>query len=172
MAPENPQPFFRFYPHAYDNPEIFESSDAPCAHCRRPCVWRYRGGVHAALNYDAILCARCVSAGDLGKFFGGHYSFHDIEIDDVSSALAREVNERTPGVACFNPFEWPVIDGLPLAYCGTGEDPELLVKPEVAVAIDDAFSAIGWDDADGPSPYALIFKQVDGPLYQAVIDLD
>jgi uncharacterized protein len=171
QIPADPQPFFRFYPGAYDSPAIFERSEALCAHCQQPAVWQYQGSIYASNHHDAKLCARCVSAGGLEAFFGGRYGFHDIDLDGVAPALAREVQERTPGVGCFNPFSWPSINAMPMAYIGTGDDPAIYALPGVAAAISNANAELGWED-DGPSTYALIFREIDGPHIKAVIDLD
>lgn len=162
------QPFFRFNPRAYEPGRAFKASDEPCGHCARPCIWEHTAGVYAV--NEAILCARCVAAGGLEALFGGRYSFHDVEVENADPALEAELLQRTPGVACFNPFEWPVIDGMPLAFLGYGEEADLLAIPEVEMAIAAAFEDFGWDG--GPSPYALIFKQVDAPHYRVVVDLD
>lgn len=164
------QPYFRFHPNAYAIKGVFEASDALCDVCGRPCIWAYAGGIYTA-GEKPRSCARCIADGRLGDFLGGHFSLHDIELDDADPALADELLCQTPGVACFNPFPWPVLDSRPLAFLGYGEERALLAEPAVVAAIEDAFRELGWD-YDGPSPYALIFREVDGSRYQAVIDLD
>jgi uncharacterized protein CbrC (UPF0167 family) len=91
-------------------------------------------------------------------------------MEGAEPALAKEVLQRTPGVACFNPFDWPVLDAKPLAFVGYGEDPDLFANPDVRAAIGEALEALGWDC--GPSPYALIFREIDGKRYRVSVDLD
>ncbi|WP_298289491.1 hypothetical protein [Novosphingobium sp.] len=42
--------------------------------------------------------------------------------------------------------------------------------PGTRTAIEEAFGEFGWDY--GPTPYALIFKELHGDRYRVVIDLD
>lgn len=164
------QPFFRFNPGAYEEKRAFERSSDACEACSRPCVWKYVGGIYALT--EPIVCARCIANGELGRLLGDdQFSLHDVEIHDVDTTLKQEVLQRTPEVACFNPFEWPVIDAIPLAFLGYGEDENLLAIPEVRSAIESAFAELGWE-FEGPTPYALIFKEVEGDRYRVTIDLD
>lgn len=166
----NDQPVFRFNPVAYEDGHAFVRSDDDCDVCSCPCVWKYTGSIYALES--PTVCARCIANGKLGDFFkDGHFSLHDIEINGSDSNLEEEVIQRTPGVACFNPYQWPVIESKPLAFVGYGENKDLIALSEVKHAIDEAFSEIGWK-FEGPTPYALIFKEIDGDLYRAVIDLD
>lgn len=168
MADSDDRPHFRFNPRAYEPGRAFEASDKICGHCARPCVWEHVAGAYA-LN-SVTLCARCVAAGGLEAVLGGSYSFHDGEVEDCDPALEAELLERTPGVACFNPFEWPALGGMPLAFLGYGEEETLLAIPAVVDAMAAAFEDFGWDA--GPSPYAMIFKAPDGETYRVVVDLD
>lgn len=164
------QPFFRFNPDAYAEGRSLKRSQEACEVCSRPSIWQYTGSIYAAKK-PLIVCARCIAGGHLGAFFGGdHFALHDIEIFGAESALAKEVLQRTPGIDCFNPYRWPVLDRVPLAFLGYGEDEELIAVPGARAAIEEAFEDFGWDY--GPSPYALIFKEVDGERYRVVIDLD
>ena len=163
------KPHFRFNPVAYRH--AFEASEESCGVCARACVWKYVGGIYMAGDRPT-LCARCLADGRLAAFLGDrHFQLHDVFLDDADPALEDEVLRRTPGVSCFNPFVWPVLDGKPLAFVGYGEDEALIAVPEVQAAIGEAFEELGWT-FDGPSPYALVFKALDGPSYRAVVDLD
>lgn len=167
------KPHFRFYPGAYADGGPFELSDTACEACDQPCTWRYTGGVLALLPPQNI-CAGCIAAGNLDKLLDNRrYQLADIDIEDetVSETLAQELLNRTPGVASFNPFVWPCMDNIPMAYVGTGDDQVLASDPAAIEATRVAFAAIGWDD-NGPSPYALIFRELDGERLRAVIDLD
>jgi uncharacterized protein CbrC (UPF0167 family) len=101
------------------------------------------------------------------------FSFHDITLDDVDPVLENELLRRTPGVSCFNPFVWPVLDGKPLAFLHYGDDSAVNVfsLPRVKSAIAEAFAEFGFD-ASEPGPYALLFKEIDGDRYRVTIDLD
>jgi uncharacterized protein CbrC (UPF0167 family) len=163
------QPYFRFNPVAYRHE--FEGSEDRCDVCLRPSVWKYKGVIYTAAE-SPMVCARCIADGGLAAFFGDEsFQLHDGELDHADPALEDEVLRRTPGVACFNGFAWPVLDGRPLAFVGYGEDEALIALPEVQAAIGDAFEPLGWT-FDGPSPYALVFRELDGPRYRAVVDLD
>jgi uncharacterized protein CbrC (UPF0167 family) len=165
------QPYFRFYPGAYKEGGPFAASIDVCEVCSRPCGWKYSGGVYAKKEISTV-CARCIAGDKLGGFFGGdRFSLHDIELNGAEPSLKDEVLRRTPGVACYNPFEWPALDGKPLAFAGYGEDEDLLAIPAVRSAIRTAFEEIG-QAFDGPTSYALIFKEIDGERYRAVIDFD
>src|SRR5262249_22050754 len=131
------QPYFRFNPGAYEEGRSFESSSDVCAVCLRPCVWKYTGNVYAIGN--PTVCSRCIASGELGKYLSDeHFSLHDIVMNGAEPSLEMEVLQRTPGVACFNPFEWPVLDAKPLAFAGYGGDKRLLDIIAVRSAIDAA----------------------------------
>jgi uncharacterized protein CbrC (UPF0167 family) len=164
------QPFFRFYPGAYQKDGPFEASTDLCEICSRPCVWKYTGGVYG--KDISTVCARCIASGDLCSSGGGDdYGLHDIQINGAEPDLEAEILQRTPEVASFNPFEWPVLGGKPLAFAGYADDQILLAIPAVRSAIAEAFREVG-ETFDGPTSYAIIFKEIDGERYRAVIDVD
>ncbi|WP_312589747.1 CbrC family protein [Comamonas terrigena] len=166
------QPFFRFNPGAYQEGRAFEPSDETCGVCAQPCGWKYRGNIYMRADGPTI-CACCIADGRLGALLEGEgFSFHDVELDGADPALEQELLERTPGVACFNPFEWPVLDSMPMAFLGYGEDKGLLAIDAVRSAISETFAEVGWTEPAGPSPYLLVFKEVNGDRYRAVLDLD
>lgn len=166
---DDDQPFFRFNPNAYEHAKVFEPSTEVCESCARPCVWKYLGGIYA--EKEPTVCARCIADGSLANLLGDdRYTLQDVELAGAGQEFEREVLQRTPGVACFNPFEWPVLDAKPMAFIGYGEDERLIAIPAVRTAMESAFAQFGWDF--GPSPYALIFREVDGDRYQIEIDLD
>jgi len=164
------QPFFRFNPGAYSQGRsFFTSSQRNCEACNLPCEWEYTGVIYAPTS--PIVCARCIADGRLGALLGkGRFALHDIDISDAEPALAEEVLQRTPGVACFNPFSWPVLDAKPLAFMGYGGDEALIAIHAVRTVMEREFERFGWEFE--PSPYVLIFKELDGDRYRAVIDLD
>jgi uncharacterized protein len=165
------QPFFRFNPGAYEEGRSFERSREVCDVCSHPCEWKYTGNIYTE-GEPAVVCARCIANGELGRFFGDkRFSLHDIDMSGAEPSLEKEVLQRTPGVACYNPFEWPVLDAKPLAFVGYGEEEDLLDIAAVRSAIEAAFGEIG-QKFDGPTSYALVFKEVDGERYRAVVDLD
>ena len=164
------QPYFRFNPGAYEDGHSFERSSDVCEVCSRPCVWKYTGGIYATEH--PVVCARCIANGKLGERLGeDDFSLQDIEMSGAEPSLEKEVLQRTPGVASYNPFEWPVLDGKPLAFVGYGEDQDLLDIAAARSAIEAAFAEIG-QKFDGPTSYALVFKEIDGERYRAVVDFD
>jgi uncharacterized protein CbrC (UPF0167 family) len=164
------KPSFRFHPDAYEH-DCFEESDEPCAACGRPCVWKYTHHLYALPPEPAAICARCVADGNAAKAVpGGDYSLHDCGFDEEpSDALVAEVEQRTPGFATFNPFVWPVRDGMPLAFLGFGEDDNLAALGQVKSAIAALAEEMGGEVAP---TYAMIFKTLDGDQYVATLDLD
>ena len=165
------KPYFRFNPVAYDVKGSFERSSDACDVCSRSCVWKYIGGVYVQMD-SPVVCARCIASGELGRFLGDkRFSLHDADISDAKPSLRNEVLQLTPGFATYNAFDWPVLDAKPLAFVGYGEDETLLENAAVRSAIEAAFAEIGWK-FDGPTSYALVFKEVDGERYRAVVDLD
>ncbi|MGB7372840.1 CbrC family protein [Pontixanthobacter sp.] len=163
------KPDFRFYPTAYDNGGPLVASLDKCDCCRNRCVWKYTGNIYA--QGEAIVCAGCIAAGNLNTLFAKGYSLHDIELEsDVEQNVGDELFDLTPGVACFNPFEWPVANRMPLAFIGYGET--LKECEEATKATEAAFAKIGWPDEKGPSNYALLFRPITGGPMRAVIDLD
>ncbi len=76
---------------------------------------------------------------------------------------------RTPGFSTYNPFVWPVRDGMPLAFLGFGEDDNLSRLPQVQAAIAALAKEMGGEVAPN---YAMIFKTLHGDDYVATLDLD
>jgi hypothetical protein len=164
------KPYFRFNPGAYEVGRSFELSSDVCEVCSRPCVWKYIGGIYAI--EEPIVCARCIASGELGRFLGdGPFSLHDADIDGAEPSLEKEVLQRTPGVASYNPFDWPVLDAKPLAFAGYGGDQNLREIVGVRSAIEAAFGEMGREFPRATS-FALIFKELDGERYHAIVDLD
>lgn len=165
------QPYFRFNPGAYEEGRSFERSSEVCDVCSRPCVWKYTGGIYTE-EEPAVVCARCIANDALGRFLGDErFSLQDIAISGAQPSLQTEVLQRTPGVVSYNAFDWPVLDAKPLAFVGYGEDENLLDIDAVRSAIETAFAEIGRKFA-GPTSYALVFKEIDGERYRAVVDFD
>jgi uncharacterized protein len=164
------QPYFRFVPSAYENELCFTSSQQQCEICEKPCVWRYTGNVYA-VNDPEILCARCIADGRLGKHFGSEsFGLHDSDVG-ASRAFWEEINHRTPGIPTWNPIQWPVIEGIPLAFVAVGETKQFPTGADVDDAVAKAWQKIEHENL-GPINYVLLFKQIDGPQYRAIIDFD
>lgn len=161
-APEEDQPFFRFHPGAYNR--SFEPSEAVCPACRRTAIWLYIDNFYSVAG--SAVCARCIASGRAAEMFKGE--FFDTRLEGAAPALRAEVLQRTPGFPVFNPFDWPVLDGAPLAFIGYGDEPAVWNDAEARAAINAAFE----EEAVAPAPYALVFKELDGPRYVAVVDLD
>lgn len=176
------KPHFRFFPACYDfgqgdfgggqGEAIFRRDTGPCHVCAMRDIWRYQRRVYWTRRDEPVICAQCIADGRLGELLapGGFYGLHDTEVEalDWRDPPAEEVVRRTPGFATFNPFTWPVCGGVPMAFMGYGDAegwkdvPEALAAMRAANEGEDCF----------PAPYALIFKQVDGPAYRAVFDWD
>ena len=164
------QPFFRFYPNAYAEGGPFKRSQELCDICDREAVWLYTGGIFME-GEEPSVCARCMADGSLRrKLPKESFTLQDIALGGVGQALADEILTATPEVSCFNTFDWPAIDGVPLAYLGVGDDAALKGDRGAYAAIKAAFEEMG--EEDGHPSHALVFKQIDGPAYVAVIDLD
>ena len=166
------QPYFRFNPNAYEEGRCFEKATDTCDICQRPCGWKYTGSIYAAQT--PVVCAGCISNGNLARFIGDeHFSLHDIELSPVEPGAKDELFQRTPRVAYFNPFNWPVVDAKPLQFVGYGEDALVLTNTDAQMAIKEAFGKLEWEFEFGtPTSYALVFKEIEGSRYVAVIDLD
>lgn len=166
------KPFFRFHPDAYARGSFLASRD-PCDVCGRSSVWLYHGSVYVAGKKPAV-CARCVADGKLAAFLEGDFGLHDADFDeDVDEALDAEVMQRTPGFSTFNAFTWPVLDGKPLVYVGHGDEDETWENPAAAAAIRKLYKDEGDPIPDeGTTPYAIVFRELDGPRYVAIMDLD
>lgn len=170
------KPTFRFHPGAYDDAACMEKSSSLCDVCSRPCVWKYLGGIYGPPETDTlVLCARCLSQGTLETHLkGASFEMHDVDFDvPIDDTIEREVMQRTPAIVSFNPFSWPVMDGLPLAYIGTGDTATLWQIADIQAAMKTTWAEdIGGEALDGPTPYLLIFKQLDQDIYRAVVDFD
>lgn len=164
------QPFFRFHPDAYDH-GVFEESDETCSACGKACIWKYNQHIYALPPDPDAICARCIADGNAAKAVPeGDYGLHDCEFDeDPSEALVIEVEQRTPGFATYNPFVWPVRNGVPLAFLGFGADDNLAGNLGVKAAVAALATEMGGEVA--PSD-ALIFKSLEGETYVATLDLD
>ncbi len=165
------KPHFRFNPNAYNPGRVFEKSDEICEVCDRPCEWKYTGSIYDQKN--PVSCASCIADGSLERFADSKwFGLHDISMEEADPELEREVMCRTPGVACFNPYDWPVIEGVPLAFLMYGdEDSELWNDLSVREEVKRAFGDSPWDGKK-PGAYVLLFKQIDGHEYRAVVDPD
>jgi uncharacterized protein CbrC (UPF0167 family) len=164
------KPHFRFHPDAYAR-GTFRSSDQACDVCARPSVWLYDGSVYVAGEQPAV-CARCIASGRLSAFLDRRFGLHDSDLqDEVDEALEREVMQRTPGFSTFNAFTWPVLDGKPMVYVGHGDEDETWENPAAAAAIRKLYEDEG-DPVEETTPYALVFRELDGPRHVAILDLD
>ncbi|MEQ1492595.1 MAG: CbrC family protein [Terricaulis sp.] len=164
------KPFFRFHPDAYEH-GVFEPSDEACSACARPCVWKYNQHIYALPPEPKAICARCIADGSVAKAVpDGDYGLHDFVLDgETCEALAIEVEQRTPGFATYNPFVWPVRNGVPLAFLGFGADEPL----EGNAGVKAAIAKLSKEMENEVAPdYALIFKTLDADEYVATLDLD
>lgn len=145
----------------------------PCEVCARPCIWRYTGAIYTH-KAKVTVCASCIYNGDLADFLDDEFfTLHDVSHEKMRPEFEAELLQRTPGIACFNPFEWPILDEKPLAFLhyGTKEEAHHFDTPRVAEAMKREFSRYGWKEPY-PLQYALLFKEVDGDRYRVSIDLE
>jgi uncharacterized protein CbrC (UPF0167 family) len=164
------KPFFRFHPGAYEC-GAFVASDKPCDVCGRPSVWLYDGSVYVAGDPPDV-CARCIADGKLSAFCKGRHVMHDADFaEHADDALGEEVMQRTPGFSTFNAFEWPVLDGQPMVYVGHGDEPGTWKNAAAAEAIRQLYEDEG-DPLEGTTPYAIVFRELDGTRHVAIMDLD
>ena len=165
------QPHFRFCPNAYADEEgAFETSEEICDVCARKAVWLYTGEIYTD-GEPPNVCARCIADGSLRKRLPrDSYMLQDIMLEDADPTMTDEILYATPSVASLNTFEWPARNGAPLAFMGAGDSPVLKGNVAAKKAIEQAFKDAG--DDDGHPSHTLVFKEVDGNFYVAVIDLD
>lgn len=158
---------FRFHPTAFTPGRAFEQVDGPCQVCGRATRWRYTGPFYA--RRTAHPCPECIAEGRVATYVGdANFTFHDTDLREIHPQWREELLRRTPGFATFNPFSWPAKDGVPLAFVGYGDDVELLRNDRVRAAMNEAFE----DELDGPSPYGLVFSDLEGAHFRVVVDLD
>jgi uncharacterized protein len=164
------QPRFRFYPNAYAEDGPFKRSVQRCDVCERKAVWLYAGEIYAEDEPPSV-CARCLASGALAERLGpDSFALQDIVLEGADEELAAEILYATPSVASINPFEWPVLEGEPLAYIGIGDEAALKSNANAQRAIARAFADIG--EESGHASHALVFKRLDEEEYIAVIDMD
>ena len=164
------EPPFRFYPNAYAEGGPFKRSDEPCDLCERKGVWLYAGEIYLE-DEPPNVCASCLASGALARRLPqDSFVLQDIVLEGADEALAAEILCATPNVASINPFEWPVLDGEPLAYIGIGDEASLKRNANAQRAIARAFADIG--EEKGDASHALVFKRLDQEEYVAVIDMD
>ncbi|MES2444266.1 MAG: CbrC family protein [Pseudomonadota bacterium] len=168
---EPDKPAFRFYPRAYDD-GVLKREGGPCEICRREGTWIYQGVVYAVRD-EMQVCARCIAEGRLLAFLDDpHFQLHDIEIEGVGPDLRDELLRRTPGVECFNPFNWPALRGMPLAFAGHGDGLGLWEVQGARMAMEAAWRERMGSALDGASPYLLVFRELNEGAWRAEVDLD
>ena len=174
MLGSSHKPNFRFHPNAYE--ACFERSSEACDVSGEPCRWRYTGNIYGPpITDDLTLSAKSLAAGSLANLTGEDgFSFQDVDFeDDVAESLQSEIFERTPGVASFNPFTWPVLEGFPLAYIGTGAEYRFWKNKSVRIAMQSAWEVLELEiPLSEPNESILLFQTLDKKHYRAVVDLD
>ena len=171
MTGDAAKPDFRFYPRAYDD-AVLKREGGPCEICHRAAAWIYQGVVYTRRD-ETHVCAQCIFEGRLLAFLGdAHFQLHDIEIEGVAPDLRDELLRRTPGVACFNPFNWPALRGVPLAFIGYGDKNGLWHEPLARAAMRKAWHERMGGVLDEASPYLLVFRELGEGAWRAEVDLD
>jgi uncharacterized protein CbrC (UPF0167 family) len=111
---EQALPAFRFHPDPVQSGSI-ERSPAACRACGRARGWIYVAGCYAEAELDRALCPWCIADGTAHAKFD--VTFHDLTLpEDADPEVVQEIEERTPGFANFNPFDWPSCCGAPMVY--------------------------------------------------------
>ncbi|WDA40923.1 CbrC family protein [Erythrobacter sp. BLCC-B19] len=169
------QPHFRFFPGAYtlgaEGEDVFRREIGPCHACGMRDIHAFTGVIYTARQDQPTACAQCIADGGLAKFLNeAHFSLHDAEVEalDWRDPLVAEVQQRTPGFATFNPFAWPVHDGLPMAFMGYGDEERWKYVPQALAAM----RAANEGEDCFPCANILLFRQVEGEVWRAVFDPD
>ena len=109
-----PLPTFRFHPDPVQSGAI-EVSPSTCGACGRARGYAYCGPCYVEDEFDAVVCPWCIADGSAFRRFG--VTFAEVEPKPgIDLAIAEEIEERTPGITSFNPVDWPVCCGVPMAY--------------------------------------------------------
>lgn len=165
------KPNFRFFPKAYETEGVFRESNDICDSCGKPSVWMYSGPLYSQGNPN--VCARCIADGSLDKILGvGKYSFQDCYFPNVPTELSSEIMQRTPRVTSYNPINWPILESKPLAFFGYGDNDETWKFPDAVDAMKMTWRQAIGKELNSKSSYLLVFKELDGPRFIAVMDLD
>jgi uncharacterized protein len=169
------KPHFRFFPGAYEfcagGQDVFRAEAGACDACGMRDIFAYQGVIYTARQDQPTVCAQCIADGRLAKYLNEvDFGLHDAEVAELDwrDPLVIEVQQRTPGFATFNAFEWPVHDGLPMAFMGYGDEERWRYVSDALAAMHEANE--GQDCF--PTPNMLLFRQVDGPTWRAVFDPD
>ena len=173
MDEPNNKPHFRFYPGAYRRTGPFSEDVSTCDVCNRANARLYSGVIYSAADERPSVCACCIADGRLEEYFGDTpFEMHDAELLNTTADIAAELLRRTPGVASFNAFEWPVLDGMPLAFIGYGNEKEVWSNPKAVSAMRAAWRSIYEEELETETPYLLVFKEIDGSRICSIVDLD
>lgn len=166
------KPAFRFFPTAYDIDGVFEATNDACEVCKQPSGYRYTGEVYAEGSAPEV-CASCIHSGKLAAAMDDKdMQLVEAELAGVDADTAREVLQRTPGFSTFNGFDWPVIDGKPLAFLGYGDSGPVTGDAAATASIEAAWKDSFEDPFEGPTANALVFRTLDGKTHKVVFDFD
>lgn len=158
---------FRFHPTALTAARSFTRGPGQCEVCKRVTGWLYSGPLYAGRKSQP--CAECIASGRFDAYLNDEFwAFFDTDLSEVSGEYHDELLKRTPGFPVFNPFTWPGTDGTPLAFIGYGEDEALWRDMAARAAMTKAFG----QNLEGPSSYALVFRELGGGPFRVVVDLD
>jgi uncharacterized protein len=168
--PKDDKPNFRFYPGAYAD-ECLKKADHNCVNCRRSGTWLYSGSIYSTCR-DKPVCAACIAEDRLAERFGSFVLFDADFSDEVDAEVEGEVMQRTPGFPTFNPFVWPVSDGMPMVYMGVGDDKQFWRDEACREAMKQFWRQEIGGDLDGPAYQLLVFKSLDNSKFGFALDLD
>lgn len=86
-----------------------------CLVCGQARGFAYTGPVYSAGDAEPATCPWCIADGRAHEALDA--VFHDVSFPDgTREDVMAEIEERTPGFALFDPFEWPSCCDLPMAF--------------------------------------------------------
>lgn len=177
-----PLPSFRFHPDPLQSGSI-EPSPKPCGCCGQARGYVYTGPCYVEDDFDTELCPWCIADGKAHRRFG--VTFHELEPGPgIDTAIADEIEERTPGFATFNPVAWPSCCGGPMAYLEPAGHTELKARHAELLGrlVPSLEAAMRLPRADAErlvdslqrdhSPCAHVFRCAECRTSRAEIDFD
>lgn len=136
-------PVFRFHPDPVRSGSV-ERATTACLACGQMRGFVYVAGCYASRDLDRALCPWCIADGTAHARFA--VVFHELDLPLATPpAVVAEIEQRTPGFATLNPFDWPACCGLPMAYREPAGIAEIrcrhpAVEPQLLDAIAIRFS--------------------------------
>ena len=175
-------PHFRFHPDPLLSGAV-EPSTEPCGVCGQARGFVYTGNCYVEDEFEAQLCPWCIADGSAHRKFG--VTFNEVALaPGIDEAAADEIEERTPGLTCFNPIDWPTCCGAPMAYLEPAGHTEIVARhpklpttlvpqmaAELRVPTGEAMRVFRSLQRD-QSPCAHVFRCPTCETVRAAIDFD